>query len=328
MTTLNSSDSTLFEQCLHRGDLAGIVAIPKSDLHNHASNGGNVRFFNQLHGVRIDIPAEGFGSIIEMERWAKEKIKRHTTKRERYEAAFAQAENDGIKVLSMTIFRDEMDEFGTCGEFIEMYSKIKEKYAPNVLFLPEISYNGESEASQIDFEYNLMDEIFSYNYFKSIELCYGTLRQEKRSFTEYKKLFRKAKSAGLRLKAHAGEFDTADDVMRAVEELELDEVHHGISAATSPQIMKWLADNKIQLNICFTSNILLRRVPNMKEHPIRILYDYGVSMTVNTDDMLIFDQSVSQEYLNLYNCGLMNASELDKLRICGLGNYLLMPDRK
>ena len=41
-------------------------------------------------------------------------------------------------------------------------------------------------------------------------------------------------------------------------------------------------------------------------------------MTVNSDDMLIFDQSVSQEYMNLYNAGLMTAAELEHIRLTGL----------
>ena len=50
-----------------------------------------------------------------------------------------------------------------------------------------------------------------------------------------------------------------DDVWRAVEELELDEIQHGIAAASSPSIMRMLADNRIRLNVCPTSNVMLGR---------------------------------------------------------------------
>jgi adenosine deaminase len=69
----------------------------------------------------------------------------------------------------------------------------------------------------------------------------------------FKPLYRTAKAAGLRLKAHVGEWGDADSVLRAVEELELDEVQHGISAANSAAVMRFLADNRIRLNICPTS---------------------------------------------------------------------------
>lgn len=135
---------------------------------------------------------------------------------------------------------------------------------------------------------------------------------------KFKKVYRKAKEKGLILKAHVGEFGTADLVKQAVEELELNQVQHGIAAANSKNIMKWLCDNRIQLNVCPTSNVLLSRVEDYKSHPIRKLYDNGVKVTINTDDMIVFDQSVSDEFLNLYNSGLFIAIELDEMRENGL----------
>jgi adenosine deaminase len=106
--------------------------------------------------------------------------------------------------------------------------------------------------------------------------------------------------------------------MGAVEVLELDEVHHGIAVASSPQIMKWLAEHKIQLNVCPTSNLMLGLVDSYEKHPIRKLFDYGIPVTINSDDLLIFNQSVSQEYFNLFKCGLMTVDELNLIRESGL----------
>jgi adenosine deaminase len=107
-------------------------------------------------------------------------------------------------------------------------------------------------------------------------------------------------------------------VQRAVEELELDEVQHGIAVVQSTSVMKFLADNRIRLNICPTSNVMLERLDALAEHPIRNLYDAGVKVTVNTDDVLMFGQSVSDEFLNLYRAGLFGAAELDEIRQNGL----------
>lgn len=111
-----------------------------------------------------------------------------------------------------------------------------------------------------------------------------------------------------------GEFGTADDVMEAVEELELDEVHHGIAAAKSSFVMKWLAKHKIQLSICPTSNVMLSVVDEYKNHPIKQLYNAGISVTINTDELLIFNQPISQEFLNLYTSGNLNVDELNEIR--------------
>ena len=127
-----------------------------------------------------------------------------------------------------------------------------------------------------------------------------------------------AKDAGLRLKAHTGEWGDANSVQRAVEELGLDEVQHGIAAAEFKAVMRFLADHRIRLNICPTSNVMLGRVDSVAVHPIRKLYDAGVRVTVNTDDLLMFGQSVSDEYLNLYRAGVFSAAELDQIRQNGL----------
>lgn len=116
----------------------------------------------------------------------------------------------------------------------------------------------------------------------------------------FKGIYRRAKKEGLRLKAHVGEWGTAKDVRTAVEELELDEVQHGIAAVSDESVIRFLADNKIRLNITPTSNILLGRVADMSMHPIGKLYRSGVDVTINSDDVLIFDSDVSKEYLRLY----------------------------
>jgi adenosine deaminase len=82
--------------------------------------------------------------------------------------------------------------------------------------------------------------------------------------------------------------------------------------------MNWLADNNIQLNICPTSNVMLGRVESIKKHPIRKLFDAGIKVTINSDDVLIFDSSVSGEYMKLFKAGIFNAEELDIIRMNGL----------
>jgi adenosine deaminase len=152
---------------------------------------------------------------------------------------------------------------------------------------------------------------FEQDCFAAIDLYGDELAQPIEKFIPF---FRKAKEKKMILRAHVGEFGSADDVWRAVEELELDEVQHGIAAASSTQVMNFLADNNIRLNICPTSNIILSRVDSLKNHPIRKLFDNGVKVTVNTDNLLTFGSTLSQEFLALYDCGLFNANELNKIR--------------
>ena len=131
-------------------------------------------------------------------------------------------------------------------------------------------------------------------------------------------IYRKAKECGLRLKAHIGEWGSAEDVKNGVELLELDEVQHGIAAAESIEVMEYLKQNKIRLNITPTSNVKLGRAKSIKEHPIKTLFQAGIDITVNSDDILIFDSDVSKEFMRLYKEGTLSAEELDSIRRNGL----------
>ena len=82
-------------------------------------------------------------------------------------------------------------------------------------------------------------------------------------------------------------------MMQAINKLHLDEVQHGIAAAQSKEVMDFLKEKKIRLNITPSSNVLLGRVANMREHPISILFRNGVDVTINSDDVLIFISSLT-----------------------------------
>ena len=174
---------------------------------------------------------------------------------------------------------------------------------------------GLSRHCPISYLEDCLSHFWGNKNFYSIDLYGDELAQPIENF---KGIYRRAKKEGLRLKAHVGEWGTAKDVRTAVEELELDEVQHGIAAADDESVIRFLADHKIRLNITPTSNILLGRVADMSMHPIGKLYRSGVDVTINSDDVLIFDSDVSKEYLRLYESQCLTAEELDNIRKNGL----------
>lgn len=151
--------------------------------------------------------------------------------------------------------------------------------------------------------------------FNSIDLYGDELSQPIENF---KGIYKRAKNYGIRLKAHVGEWGSAEDIIKAVETLELDEIQHGIAASHSAKTINYLLDNKIRLNIVPTSNVMLGRVSEIKEHPIKEFYKSGLDVTINSDDILIFDSDVSKEYLKLYKNKVLTAEELDEIRLNGL----------
>ncbi|HHX13291.1 MAG TPA: adenosine deaminase [Clostridiales bacterium] len=311
-----NDDSKLFLEALHENSLEKMIKVPKSDLHNHVGRGGNIKYLSKLTAGDIIPPSKSFESLDDMQTWFESNIKAHFPGLEGYlrrvEASFIQASYDNIKVLSMIYSIYEIEFLGGIEPFIRIMNGFHKKHAPDTLFYPELVLR---ETDDIDNELARLDDIFSYQWFKSVD---WQGYEQSRNITLVKPFLRKAKECGLKLRAHAGEFQDADYIKRCVEELDLDEVHHGINAVNSTTVMKFLADNRIQLNVCPTSNIMLKRSKSYAEHQIRQLYDYGIKLTINTDDLLIFNSSVSEEYLKLFNAKVMSDVELDIIRRTGL----------
>lgn len=303
-----------FVSALSNMNIEELKKIPKSDLHNHSTIGGRRSYIENWAKVKIPKPPK-FTSLMEMSLWNKDYLKPLLQGREGYEkrveAAFIQGQYDGVKYLNMSVCVDEIQYYdNSVKSLIDTLKKLHQTYAPDVEFIPEIAFPTFIEVERLN---ELLDEFFEYDYFKTMD-CYG----DETKLLLYKSSYRKAKDKGLVLKAHVGEFEGADMVQRVVEGLSLDQVQHGISAINSESVMRLLRDNDIQLNICPTSNLLLSRVENYQAHPIRTFYDKGIKVTINSDDVLIFDQSVTEEYINLYNAGVFNAKELDDIRKQGL----------
>lgn len=308
-----------FIYALQNNSISEMQSIPKSDLHSHAGRGGSISYIEKWANTKIDTPSKPFSSLMEMNQWLNDKIKCHCPSSIdgyllRIEAAFVQAATDHVQVLALSYDMDEIAALGGIENFIKQMNDMQQNFAPNTDFFPDLAIGYTSNILE------KLDDIFSYKWFNAIDIMNSGFTY---SMKELKEICKKAKDNGLVLKAHVGEFGGPDDVMRYAEELELDEIQHGIAAAKSPQIMKWLAKHNIKLNVCPTSNVMLKNSENYATHPIRLLYDYGIPVTINTDDLLIFNSTLSEEYLHLFNSGLMNEDELYKICQNGLNhNYV------
>ena len=307
----------MFQQALISGDIAAIRACPKADLHAHSVGSGNRAFVKTRTGVDIAPLDAPLVSMDAMHAWFGKNIGTMFDGVEGralgLEAAFVQAVSDGVSRIELG---DDCwvitQGFVSAADVADRQSAVHRATAPGVEWIRQVGMSRHCSIAALD---RWLSPFLELGFYQTIDLSGDELAQPIERFAP---LYRKAKAAGLRLKAHVGEWGTAEDVQRAVELLELDEVQHGIAAAGDPNAMRFLADNNIRLNICPTSNILLGRVASLKVHPIRRLFDAGVRVTVNTDDVLVFGNGVSKEFLALYRAGLFTAAELDAIRRNGL----------
>ena len=127
-------------------------------------------------------------------------------------------------------------------------------------------------------------------------VAYGIGGDEERGPAEwFGEVYRFAKSAGLRLTAHAGETTGPSSIWGALE-IGAERIGHGIRAVEDPSLMRHLRDHRIPLEVCITSNVATGAVESLDAHPVRRLYDAGVPITLNTDDPGIFATTLTGEY--------------------------------
>lgn len=297
-----------------------IRSFPKADLHNHFVLGGSREYILEKTGYEITSISKSLASMSEMDAWSGQYIGNRFNspegRRLLIEATFAQAKKDGVTVLEIGEDVWGLGEFfnNDIEELIHAFQEANARIAPEIELRLQI---GLSRHCPIDYLMGCLSHFWGHKEFYSIDLYGDEMAQPIENFVP---IYEKAAENGLVLKAHVGEWGTARDIVTAVEALHLNEVQHGIAAVQDESVIDYLIDHKIRLNITPSSNVLLGRVPDMAQHPIAQLYHKGVDVTINSDDVLIFDSDVSKEYLSLYQTGCLTAEELDDIRLNGLKN--------
>jgi adenosine deaminase len=117
-----------------------------------------------------------------------------------------------------------------------------------------------------------------------------------RTGPRFAQAFKRAGAAGLRRTVHAGESSGPEGVRDAIELLGADRIDHGVRAIEDPDLVGLLADRRIPLGICPTSNLTLGVYATIEDHPIDRLRRAGVVVSINTDDPVLLGASLEGEY--------------------------------
>ncbi len=113
---------------------------------------------------------------------------------------------------------------------------------------------------------------------------------------QFKPYFDRARAAGLHSVPHAGETTGPQTVWDALEALGAERIGHGTSSVQDADLLAHLAEQRIPLEVCPTSNIATRAVARLEEHPVKQMYDAGVLVTIGSDDPPMFNTTLNREY--------------------------------
>ena len=108
--------------------------------------------------------------------------------------------------------------------------------------------------------------------------------------------FRRARAAGWHITVHAGEIAGPESIWEALRGLGAERIGHALQAVQDPSLMEYLAEHKIGVESCLTSNVQTSCVGSYAVHPLKTFLAAGIPATINTDDPGISAIDLPYEY--------------------------------
>jgi adenosine deaminase len=141
-------------------------------------------------------------------------------------------------------------------------------------------------------------------------------------------VFDLARANGLQCVAHAGEEGPPEYVWQALELLGVARVDHGIRSLEDPKLVDYLVSNRIPLTVCPLSNVRLRVVDTIADHPLPEMLERGLCVTINSDDPAYFGGYVDDNYEAVQDAFNLSADQLATLARNAVSASFLPADRR
>lgn len=131
--------------------------------------------------------------------------------------------------------------------------------------------------------------------------------------SKFKNVFEASVNEGYIPLAHAGEEGDADYVWEALDILKIKRIDHGNNALQDKVLVEEIVKRDIALTVCPLSNLALQVVKDLRDHPLKIMMDLGLKVTVNSDDPAYFGGQVNKNYLEIQKALDLNKRDLYQL---------------
>jgi adenosine deaminase len=122
---------------------------------------------------------------------------------------------------------------------------------------------------------------------------------------------------------HAGEAYGPASIAQAIHDCGAHRIGHGCRLREDGDLLHYVVDHRIALECCPSSNVQTGAITSLARHPIRLYYNLGARVTVNTDNRLITDTSVSKELYLLHTELRFSVREIKDLLINGFKSAFL-----
>jgi adenosine deaminase len=117
---------------------------------------------------------------------------------------------------------------------------------------------------------------------------------------DHQEAFALVRRNNINVTIHAGEAYGPASVAQAIHLCGAHRIGHGCRLREDGDLLHYVVDHRIPLECCPSSNVQTGAVPSLEAHPMRLYYNLGARVTVNTDNRLITDTTVSDELYHLH----------------------------
>lgn len=131
----------------------------------------------------------------------------------------------------------------------------------------------------------------------------------------FESTFKQAIQNRSKITIHAGEGSGPESIWEAIELLGAQRIGHGVSCTQDHQLVRFLAERKICLEMCPTSNWITQCVPDLSAHPLPKLLREGVPVCINTDDPGIFGITLGHEIRLCQEKMRMSSTEIEQCQL-------------
>jgi adenosine deaminase len=131
--------------------------------------------------------------------------------------------------------------------------------------------------------------------------------------SNFTRVFARARAMGLKVVAHAGEEGPAAYIWSALKDLRVQRIDHGVQAVQDTQLMQHLSEQQIPLTVCPLSNVKLCVYEHLSEHPLALMLEQGLCVTINSDDPAYFGGYLNENYLQTFSALKLGAQSAYKL---------------
>jgi adenosine deaminase len=144
----------------------------------------------------------------------------------------------------------------------------------------------------------------------------------------FAKAYEEARRLGFHTSAHAGEAAGPASIWGAINSLQVERIGHGTRAQEDESLVDYLAERRIPVEICLTSNVKTKVVESIGKHPVRRYFERGILISINTDDPKMFGNSLAGEYQALeIECGF-SREEIRNIILQGIESSWLTESKK